>query len=80
MNEFIGDIATLRDKIERLEKQNTNLREIVHWMAQTIHQAHHTDHPGTFLTCKKNTCDAATQTLNKGKNFGAESWIDIKKR
>jgi hypothetical protein len=40
------------------------LRENTRWTAQTIHQAHHTDQPGTFEECPKSTCQAATSLLS----------------
>ena len=51
----------------RLIAAAPDLFETVRWMAQTIHQAYHSDHPGTFETCGKNTCDAATQALKKAR-------------
>lgn len=31
----------------------------VAWMAQTVHQAYHTDHDGTWETCPKDLCASA---------------------
>jgi hypothetical protein len=45
------------------------LLETIRWMAQTIHQAHHQEHPGTFMDCQKNTCDAARQMIEKARTL-----------
>ncbi len=42
-----------------------DLLEIVRWVAQTVHQAHHLDQPGTFHECPKNTCKAAHDAIEK---------------
>lgn len=39
--------------------------ETIRWLAQTVHQAHHMDQPGTFRDCSKNTCEAAREMLAK---------------
>jgi hypothetical protein len=39
------------------------LIDLVRWMAQTVHNAHHEEHGGTFLDCPKNTCKAAADAV-----------------
>ena len=39
---------------------NKELRESIRWMAQTVHQAHHT---GPIEGCKKSVCDHAAKVL-----------------
>ena len=67
---FDGDnaIAKVYDEekanlIVRAVNSHEALLETIRWMAQTLHQAYHVDHPGTFRECKKNVCDAATQAI-----------------
>lgn len=40
------------------------LREGIRWMAQTVHQVHHQDQPGTFKECPKSICKHATELLD----------------
>lgn len=37
--------------------------EFVCWMAQTVHQAYHTEHEGTWHTCPKDVCVSASRWL-----------------
>lgn len=39
--------------------------EMFKWVAQTVHQAYHTDHPGTWEECPKNICSSVKYWLNK---------------
>lgn len=59
----LSDVETLQHVI----RTQVDLIETVHWVAQTVHQGYHADSPGTFETCGKNTCDAATQALAKAR-------------
>ena len=38
-------------------------RDLLHWLAQTIHQAYHQEQPGTFETCPKSVCRAVDDFL-----------------
>lgn len=39
--------------------------ELLTWVAQTLHQAHHRDEGGTWLDCPKNTCRAMAERLRE---------------
>lgn len=35
--------------------------EHLQWVCQTIHQAYHTDQPGTWITCPKSVCESSAR-------------------
>lgn len=37
----------------------------VKWLAQTVHQAYHTEHPGTWETCPKDICASVRHWLKE---------------
>ena len=50
------------------ERKDTKLlddetRDLLHWLAQTVHQAYHQEQPGTFETCPKSICRAVDDFL-----------------
>jgi hypothetical protein len=49
----------------RLGAERSQLCKHAAWMAQTIHQAYHTDATGTFNECPKDVCDSTTRFLDK---------------
>jgi len=38
-------------------------RDLLHWLAQTVHQAYHQEQPDTFETCPKSICRAVDDFL-----------------
>lgn len=62
---LLGDLDALGGKIDALLAEREELREAVRWVAQTVHQAHHQEQPGTFETCPKSTCDHAAKVLGR---------------
>lgn len=61
-----ADDLTPIEKVQFLElkaKQCGDLAAHVKWVAQTIHQAYHTDNPGTFLVCPRTVCKSSAIIL-----------------
>jgi len=59
----------LETSIDASLKLKDDLLETIRWMAQTVHNAHHSENSGSsFKECPKNTCNAAKQALAKAKS------------
>lgn len=43
--------------------------KFIAWMAQTVHQAYHQDHPGTWDECCKDICSSARCYLRDRKDY-----------
>ena len=51
----------IRADREAMGRRVEELEATLKWVRQTVHQAHH---EGEIETCRKNTCDAVTKTIN----------------
>ena len=58
---YWGNNVSMRERITALEGELRQMRELLKWVRQTIHQAHH---DGEIEKCPKNTCNAITQVLS----------------
>lgn len=48
---------------ERAAIAGSKLLEHVNWMAQTVHQAYHQEHPGHWMACPKDICRSTAKKL-----------------
>lgn len=56
MSKFQHTPAGSGESQDRLDLESA--REMLRWVAQTVHQGYHTDHPGTWEECPKNICES----------------------
>jgi len=63
-------LQTLSHELQEANEEVRTLLETIRWMAQTNHQGNHQDMRGTFLSCPKNTCDAARQQIERHRKRG----------
>jgi len=53
---------------EALRKQIAAYRDVLRWIAQTVHQGYHTDTPGTWRECPRSVRAAVRDAV--GANYG----------
>ena len=62
-DQYAEEARMMSDRVNRLVhlgKENEEMRQVLAFVRQTVHQAHH---EGSIEACEKNTCDAATRAL-----------------
>jgi hypothetical protein len=70
-----GEVARLRCSRGRLHKRVAELEDLIHWMAQTVHQAHHgegEDAGKTWQECQRGFCSSVRRGLGAGAAHDAE--------
>lgn len=63
-----GEEMTPLEMVQYLEKRAGELPRVLehlHWVCQTIHQAYHTDEPGTWIVCPKSICESSARLFNE---------------
>jgi hypothetical protein len=63
---LLGVIIGQSKEIRHSKADQMALRAHVRWMAQTVHQAYHTDEPGAWNgDCRKDICSSTRRELNE---------------
>lgn len=62
VSEPMNELEYYRE-VQRLGAENAVLKDTLRHMAQSVHQAYHTDRPEGWHDCPKNVCVSAQQQL-----------------
>lgn len=67
IDSLLAEVAALEAREERLRMGIVNaVSDLIHF-AQTVHQAHHSDRDGTWLTCDRGVCAGVKRALARAQ-------------